>query len=88
MNPPIPTYPEPIDPKFCKDCDHYLRPHNPFERGCWHPANMKTDVISGVKFPESNARGMRLPMGACGPAGELFEPKRPRPGLFRRLFPI
>lgn len=62
--------------KLCKDCKH-----RSFTNGCWAPANLTVDRVTGEKKRkgyltcEYNRSGFDAP---CGEAAVWFEPK-PRP---------
>ncbi len=61
------------EPKFCKDCAHFLGPRGKFHE-CSAPVIESLDLVTGEY--RSYCRSMRETDGKCGPEGKLFIPIR------------
>ncbi len=59
------------EPKFCKDCAHFLEDAGKFPE-CTAPVPEHLDLVHG-KYAAFCDR-MREPNGPCGPEGKLFQP--------------
>ncbi len=68
------TEPTP-EPKFCKDCAHFLGDARKFPE-CTAPVPEHLDLVHG-KYA-GFCHGMREANGPCGPEGKLFQPPAER----------